>query len=246
MSHAPLARIIAHRGASGYAPENTLSAIRLAAEQGASCVEIDVSISIDDVPFVHHDDKLERCTNGSGLLCQHTAGQLDALTAGKGMPGFEQEPLPRLSDVIDLLKLNRLGLNLEIKPFTGLEQQTAEAICSALSVWPADLPLVLSSFNHAFLGITQDLSPEIARAPLVGAIPESWQSLMHQYAARNLHCSADSFSEDLAREVLSNGFGLYCYTVNDPKEALYLFNCGVHGIFTDFPDTMIEQLASLT
>lgn len=245
MSHTPLARIIAHRGASGYSPENTLSAIQLAADQGASCVEIDVSISIDNVPFVHHDDKLDRCTSGSGLLCEHSAEQLDKLSAGMGMAGFEREPLPRLTDVIELLVSNRLGLNLEIKPYPRLEQRTVEAICSALALWPQNLPLVLSSFNHSCLDIARELFPTIARAPLVGSIPDNWQTLMYEHEAQNLHCSASSFNEAKATQVLREGFGLYCYTVNDVETAEHLLACGVHGIFTDFPDIMHSRLTML-
>ncbi|MFK7994234.1 MAG: glycerophosphodiester phosphodiesterase family protein [Granulosicoccus sp.] len=236
MSHASLARIIAHRGASADAPENTLSALQLAANQGASCVEIDVSISADDVPFVHHDAQLQRCTNGHGLLCEHSAAQLDQLHAGKDMAGFENEPLPRLSAVIALLIQNKLGLNLEIKPQEGLEHRTVEAIGKELEAnWPATLPLVLSSFSHKSIEIAKDRMPNVARAPLVGAIPDDWETLMRRYDAQNLHCAEDSLTAEKAKPVIEAGFGLYCYTVNDAERAKTLLDWGVHGIFTDYP-----------
>ena len=239
MSHVPLAHIIAHRGASADAPENTLSALRLAAEQGASCVEIDVSISADGVAFVHHDDQLQRCTNGVGLLCEHTATQLDQLNAGKNMAGFENEPLPRLSAVIELLVAHNLGLNLEIKPYKGLEQQTVNAIRAEIeTTWPAELPLVLSSFSHTSIEMASISMPHVARAPLVGAVPDDWHSLMERYDAQNLHCAANLLTADKAREVTEAGYGLYCYTVNDSEKAKTLLSWGVHGIFTDYPGAM--------
>ena len=75
------------------------------------------------------------------------------------MPGFEQEPLPRLSAVLALLMRYNVGLNLEIKPFDALEQRTVDAICNELDgVWPHDLPLVVSSFNHKSIGMMRQTS----------------------------------------------------------------------------------------
>ena len=241
MAHATLAPVIAHRGASGEAPENTLSAIQLAAAQGASCVEIDVSISADAVPFVHHDHQLQRCTDGDGFLHEHTAQQLDRLTAGKLMPGFEQEPLPRLNAVLALLMRYRLGLNLEIKPYKGLEQRTVDAISNELDgFWPDDLPLVISSFSHDSIGMIKDRLPQVARAPLVGAVPDDIIELMRRYDAQNLHCAGDALTRDKANEVICAGYGLYCYTVNDPDTARKLWSWGVHGVFTDYPKTLLS------
>ena len=243
MPHAPLAAVIAHRGASGDAPENTLSALQLAVVHGARCVEIDASISADGVPFVHHDHQLKRCTDGDGLLCEHTAQQLDVLTAGKRMPGFEQEPLPRLSAVLALLMRYNVGLNLEIKPFAGLEQRTVDAICNELDgVWPNDLPLVVSSFNHDCIDMMKQRLPHVARAPLVGAVPDDVEDLMRRYDAQNLHCAEDVLTPDKAEQVISAGYGLYCYTVNDPDNARKLLSWGVHGVFTDFPKNLLSLL----
>jgi len=236
MSHAPLARIIAHRGASADAPENTLSALQLAVEQGATCVEIDVSISSDGVAFVHHDAQLQRCTTGEGLLCEHTAEELDQLSAGKDQPGFENEPLPRLSAVVALLIRLEVGLNLEIKSYNDLQKPTVDAICSELQkAWPAQLPLVLSCFDHSCLELARECMPTIARAPLVGAVPDDWAELMQHHDAHNLHCAENLLNEKAARQVTNAGYGLYCYTVNDARRARTLLSWGVHGIFTDYP-----------
>ncbi len=241
--HTRLANIVAHRGASADAPENTLGALQLAATQGARCVEIDVSISADGVPYVHHDHKLERCTNGHGLLCEHTAEQLDTLKASKNLTGFEQEPLPRLSAVIALLKKYELGLNLEIKPYQNLEQRTVDAICEELDgSWPDSLPLVISSFSHLSLEMMRAKHPSAARAPLVGAVPDDWHELMLRYDAQNLHCADKELTSEKAAAVVDAGFGLYCYTVNDIERARTLFQWGVHGVFTDHPGQMLQNL----
>ena len=239
-----MAPVIAHRGASGNAPENTLAALSLAADHGANCVEIDVSISADNVAFVHHDDSLDRCTSGRGLLCEHSAKQLDQLDASKTMPGFEGEPLPRLSAVIDLLKSRNIGLNLEIKPRVGLEEKTVEAVCQMVeSTWPSHLPLVFSSFSRPSLSMARKRLPNIARGLLVGAVPVDWESLIDRYDCRNLHCDGAQLTATQSKLISDTGIGLYCYTVNDTAKAQNLLDSGVHGVFTDFPQRLLRQLS---
>ena len=242
--NATLAKIIAHRGASGDAPENTLGALSLAAEHGASCVEIDVSISADNIPFVHHDDTLERCTSGSGLLSALNASELDKLTAGKGMAGYENEPLPRLSAVIELLVEHNLGLNLEIKPQTGLEERTCRAISSmVLSQWPERLPLVFSSFSELSLAYVRDMAPDIPRGLLVESIPANVEELVERYRCQNVHCHGKQLDRSAAVQIKSLDLGLYCYTVNSSNDAKTLFDFGVDGIFTDYPKRLLSELS---
>lgn len=238
-----LAPIIAHRGASGDAPENTLAALSLAADHGAVCVEIDVSISRDQVPFVHHDDTLGRCTNGSGLLCEHMAADLDQLSASAGMAGYEGEPLPRLSAVIDLLQARGLGLNLEIKPRKGLELPTVEAICRMIEErWPSHLPLVFSSFSKSSLAAAMHRLPEVPRGLLTGAIPVDWKSQMSELDCRNIHCDGTVLTPLQIRQLLEANAGIYCYTINEPARARTLLDSGVHGVFTDFPKRLAASL----
>ncbi len=238
-----LAKVIAHRGASGSAPENTLAAISLAHEGGAKCVELDASISSDNIPFVHHDDRLDRCTNGSGQLCAHDAATLDKLVADAGMSAYSGEPLPRLSAAIALLSNLQMGLNLEIKPSPGLEEQTALAICDAVrGSWPVDLPLVLSSFSKESLAAARDALPGAARALIVGAVPDDWHHQTQLLQCRNLHTSARLLEENQAKDIIDSGLGLYCFTVNEVDEARKLLAFGVNGVFSDYPAELIRAL----
>lgn len=217
--------------------------MNLAAEQGASCVEIDVSISADGVPFVHHDHKLDRCTTGTGLLCEHQAHELDQLDAGKAFPNFAFEPLPRLSALFELLKARGMGLNLEIKPREGLEERTVEAICKQIEdSWPSHLPLVISSFNWSCLAQAKERLPELARGLLVGGIPSNWQTLLATYGCQNIHCDANTLTPEQATELRQAGVGIYCYTVNELPQARHLLNCGAHGVFTDYPGLLLNSL----
>lgn len=240
-----LASVIAHRGASGEAPENTVAALSLAADQGAKCVEIDVSISSDHIPFVHHDDTLDRCTNGSGLLSEQSAESLDKLNANTGNEAYAHEPIPRLAAVINLLGQRNVGLNLEIKPQEGLEHDTVEAICKMIETsWPKDLPLVFSSFSQLSLELAHKRLSAVPRGLLVEALPDDWKQLIDRYECCNLHCDASHLTNEQANALLSQNLGVYCYTVNDVDRAKELLSWGVHGVFTDYPKLMLDSLTS--
>ncbi len=232
-----LPRIIAHRGESALAPENTLAAIRLAASGGATWIEVDVNTSSDDVPFLHHDDGLERCTNGSGYLIAHPAKDLNTLDAGRWKdPSFEGEPLPTLTDTIDCLQSNQLGLNLEIKPTAGWEVPTTQAICAVIKDhWPADLPLLLSSFSPEALATAKALLPDVPRGYLACAVPPDWQSKTEALECVSFHCSQELLTERLAADIKAAGLSLLCFTVNSAERADTLFSWGVDSVFTDIP-----------
>ena len=241
-----LAPVVAHRGASADAPENTIAAIRLAAEQGATAVEIDVSISADGVAYVHHDDTLERCTNGKGYLCAHTSTDLDALSAGvlfaDHAEEYANEPLPRLSDVLACIQEHNMALNLEIKPTPGLEEPTAEIVCRTVAAhWQAGKPILYSSFSREALKKAMQLQPETPRALIVCAIPENWPEQLATYECSNLHFAAPLANKQTVQAIRAEGYGLYCFTVNDNAEAAKLYELGVHGVFSDCPGQLLNK-----
>lgn len=237
-----LHRVVAHRGASADAPENSLSALKLAIDYGAASVEVDAMISSDGVPFLHHDDKLERCTNGTGYLCASNAATLDSLDASCGRSEFSGEALPRLESAAALLVKYGIGLNLEIKPTPGLEAETAAAVINCLKpVWPNELPLVLSSFSKDALIEAKALWPEAPRALITCAVPANWKEALSLLECTNLHLAAPLLTPDTAKQVKTAGYGLYCYTVNDVAEANSLFDMGVDGVFTDKPKLLLSR-----
>ncbi len=239
-----LSCVVAHRGASANAPENTLGALQLAIDHGAKSVEVDAMISSDGVAYLHHDDTLNRCTSGSGYLCAAAASELDELDASGRHTTFAGEPIPRLDRAIALLVNNGIGLNLEIKPTPGLETETATAAVNALrGVWPHTLPLVLSSFSKEALYTAKQLWPEAPRGLITCALPVNWQDELNALACTNLHMAAPLVAPESAQQIKSEGYGLYCYTVNDVEQAQQLIGMGVDGIFTDRPKALLEGLS---
>jgi len=240
---ARLAPVIAHRGASADAPENTVAAMLRAADDGVQAVEIDVNISADGVPYVHHDERLQRCTGHPGRLHEQPSRVLDALHAGAGMPGFEIEPLARLETLLGVVIGRRLALNLEIKAPPGRERVTTQAICDVLErCWPSDRTLVFSSFSATALQCAAERLPELPRALLVGRLPADWQQTLEHARAVNLHCAARHVDPTVAARVADQGHGLYCFTVNEPDRAIELLAGGVHGVFTDVPARLLAAI----
>lgn len=242
---ARLATVIAHRGASADACENSLAALHLAAVQGATCVEIDVQISRDGVPFLHHDERLGRIVEGDERLCELDARELSRrrLRDASGAPS--DATLPTLADALDVVLGCKLVLNLEIKPAHGLEARTVEAICSLLACcWPSAARIVLSSFDEGVLDAAKYWLPELPRALITDAVPDDWPARLAALDCRNLHIAEHSFDPRHAADVQSAGHGLYCYTVNEIPRARALLQAGVDGIFTDVPARMLPLVQS--
>jgi len=241
-----LPKITAHRGASGSAPENTLAAIRLAARQGAEWIEVDVNISSDGVPVLHHDDDIKRCSNGHGLVIEHTAEFLESLDSGSWFnAGFAGEKIATLDECLDLALELSLSINLEIKPSSGWEIPTTDQIAALLSS-RASLPkIVISSFSHIALQRAREKVPEIPRSSLFLVAPPDWQSFTSEIEASNIHLHSNSLLDATAVQSFHHqGLGVYCYTVDEIDEAKALFAIGVNGVFTNYPEKLLKQFGA--
>lgn len=238
-----LSQVVAHRGASGSAPENTRAAIELAARQGARWAEVDVTISADGVAVIHHDADLARCTNGSGLVIQKRLAELKQLDAGSWYAAeFSQERMLTLTELLVLANQLELGLNLEIKPTIGREPETVWAISQALQQVPFEQPLLFSSFSiHALQSARRHL-PHITRGLNVEAIPADWQHRLEEADCAGLHFGREFFDAQQVQAIRAAGYHCMVFTVNNPDEARSLFQAGVDAVFTDFPQRLLQHL----
>ena len=232
----PLPRWFAHRGGGSLAPENTLAGIRLAASLGYKAVEFDVMLSADGTPVLIHDETLERTTNGRGHVCATPDARLFALDAGQG------ERIPRFVDAVALcIKLGLLA-NVEIKPATGHDVATAEAVSRLTAdLWRgAAVQPLLSSFSLEALEVARDLAPGISRGVLFEKPPVDWHAQLHRLRAVSLHCDAGLLSDVVLAEARAHDVPVLCYTVNAPEQAKTLFGRGVSSLFTDRLDLFAE------
>ncbi|MEQ8665811.1 MAG: glycerophosphodiester phosphodiesterase family protein [Rhodospirillales bacterium] len=233
--------VIGHRGACGHAPENTLPSFRKAAELGVRWVELDVQLSADGVPFLLHDDRLERTTDGEGEARETIWSELAALDAGRWFDeAFTGTRLLRLDDAIGHLDTLGLGMNIELKSTPGRERDTAKAVCATLSKeWPASLPKpLLSSFSLECVAFAAECLPDCARAMLYDELPEDWRDQCAAVGAAAVHVWHESITPDQIRPVLDAGYPVRAFTVNQRTRAAELGDQGFAGIFCDFPERM--------
>ncbi len=232
--------VVAHRGASAAAPENTLAALRRAAAVGARWAECDVRVSADGVAVVLHDANLERTTDGRGPVAARTAAELAALDAGGWFDAaFAGEPLPTLAAVTAEASRLALGLNVEIKAEGGAAAaETAAAVAAVLTAWDGDL--VVSSFHAGALAALRAAARALRRGALcrrrVGAAEIA---AAHAVAAVSLHADRRAFDAATAGRIAAAGLWAVAYTVNAAAEADRLWRAGVPTLITDAPDLLL-------
>jgi len=216
---------IGHRGAMGYAPENTLLSIRKAIELGVDWVEIDIYL-VDEQLVVIHDDTLERTTNGMGSIFDYSFDQLREFDAGQG------EKIPLLQEVIDLT-IDQVGLNIEIKG-EGVVPLLIEVLSTLSSIQCERI--LISSFNMRELLQVKKLGEKFNMGVLTEGNLESSLQWGRRLCVYSIHCDVESISRAFVERVHRLGFKSYVYTVNDRKVINNIRLMGVDGVFSNYPD----------
>jgi glycerophosphoryl diester phosphodiesterase len=224
--------VIAHRGASGQRPENTLPAYELAVAQRADMIEIDLHRTRDGAIVITHDEELAGI-GGRGEIGDVTLAEVRALDAGQG------ERVPTLDEVLDGFG-PRIPFNLELKrgtqaDYPGLEQATLEAVNQR-----ALLPRMLfSSFFDPVLARLRTLSPEARIALLISRkFPQRAVERAKALGAEALNPEDSLVTADLIREAHDAGLAVYVFTVDEPAGLRRMLDLGVDGIFTNFPERL--------
>ncbi|MCY3624227.1 MAG: glycerophosphodiester phosphodiesterase family protein [Gammaproteobacteria bacterium] len=229
--------IIGHRGAAGLFPENTLAGFAGALELGVDGVELDVRMAGSEV-VVMHDERVDRTTNGTGRVGELSFAELRRLDAGGG------QPIPTLAEVLDLVP-KQVMVNIELKA-AGTALAVADIVGDLADAGQTtDSPsLLVSSFDHDELHRFREVCPGVPCAPLAGR----WSDRLGPVAA-----ALDAWSVNLSERAASDahvrtvrGWGRRClvFTVNDRDRARALAAMGVSGVFTDYPDRLLEDPVS--
>ena len=237
LRHAP--RIIAHRGMSTLAPENTLAAFRLCADHGVRWFEFDCDVLVDGTVVVVHDSTLDRTTDHTGGYRTLAAADLAGIDAGSWFaPEFAGEPLPTLPEVIALM--NELGLdaNLEIKSGNdgaAPSRLLLAGIARDLESLDPARELLVSSFNPVLLGEFHRAAPQWPVACLFEDrwYATMWRSIAELVDARAIHPALSGLTEKKVRRFRDAGYDVNVWTVNSVERAAELFEWGVTGVFTD-------------
>lgn len=238
-----MTKVIAHRGASSDAPENTLLAFRQAILLGADGIELDVQLTRDGELVVIHDETLDRTTTGAGRVYSYTFAELRTLDAGSWFSASPKpERIPHLREVLDLLVGSDLLLNVELKndvvPYEGIEAR----VCTLLRDYPSQ-QVIVSSFNHASLRKLKHIDPACNIGLLyVEGIVEPWL-YAHRHEAIALNPHYPNIVPELVAGCRAANIGLYAWTVNREEDMKRLLAAGIDGIMTDYPARLMALRA---
>lgn len=235
--------VYAHRGASGYAPENTMAAFRKAAELGSHGIECDVQMTKDGKLIICHDETLERTTDGKGFIKDLCYNEIRKLDAGSRFDkSFKNEKIPELSELLKLVSDKGMLLNIEIKSgivqYPGIEEKVIAEV-ENFGLLPK---VILSSFNHYSLKKCKEINPSVKTGILyMEGLFEPW-NYMKSLDCECAHPFYMALTAEISRELKRRGHIINVFTVNDPKTAEELAGMGVDGIITNYPDRILEVL----
>ena len=231
-------KIIGHRGASMYAPENSASSLKLASSMGIEWIETDVQITLDNKLVIFHDEKLERTSNGEGFLALKKFSELKKLDIGSWFSKeFEGERILSLVEFLDLIKKYEFSLQLEIKHMHGKEYEIVEEIVKQIEPYLDYFKgkLFVSSFSEKCLKLFSKKLPKIPLALALSFVPKFPDQIANEAGVDILHFG-DEFVDNSSLERLTKSKTEFAVaTVNDKKRALFLLRNGVQSILTDDP-----------
>jgi glycerophosphoryl diester phosphodiesterase len=237
--------VIAHRGASGHAPENTLAAFERAVELGAGFVETDLHLTRDAHFVAIHDLTLERTTNGTGPVREHTLAQLRDLEAGLWYDRkYMGERIPTIEEILAFARRHDIVIYLELKYEAAWGMH--HALVGALRDPQDAARTVVISFDPSTLASLRRLDATIMTGLLVEEKNAEVVKAAIDVGARQLCLRSTLVTRELVDEAHRSDLHVATWTVNDPEEMRNLMAAGVDGVMTDFPDRLRTVINSAT
>jgi glycerophosphoryl diester phosphodiesterase len=230
--------IYAHRGASAYAPENTLAAFKLALQQGADAIELDAKLSVDGEVVVFHDQTIDRTTNGTGKLAEKTLSELKALDAGAWYSmEFTGERIPTLDEVFEQVG-RRLFINVELTNYATPNDDLVQKVIELVRKHHLEEGVLFSSFHPVNLIKARRLLPGVPVGILAmeggpGALARSFVG--RWVAPAFVHPYLTDVTDRWIQRQHEAGRKVNVWTVNDPNDLRALLRWGADGIITDDP-----------
>jgi len=233
--------VIAHRGASGNAPENTLAAFRKAVALGATFIETDLQLSRDARFVAIHDPTVNRTTNGQGAVHDMTLADLRKLDAGSWFGSeFAGERIPTLEEIFEFSKKNDVVFYLEIKP--GAAWGGEHALVGALRE-SGEIPrAVVISFDAAIVLNLRKIEPTLMTGLLYDGQIENPLDKAVEIGARQVAVRGDLVTPALIAQAKKKDLQVVCWTVNHPAHMRMLAAAGVDGIMSDYPDRLVAAV----
>ena len=233
-----MTEIFAHRGASGYAPENTMDAFKLAVKQGAEGIEVDIQLSKDGIPVVIHDETIDRVTNGHGYVKDYTLEELKNFTIMKGKyQEYEHSKIPTLEEVLVYAKKENLTVNIELKTgiywYPEIEEKTVDLVKKTKM---EDL-VIYSSFNHYSIRKIKEIVSQAETAYLYSDVILQIDKYAKNEGVNGLHPAVYHVKmAHFLKEYLQSGLKVRVWTVNQESDMKMLIDSGITAIITNYPD----------
>jgi glycerophosphoryl diester phosphodiesterase len=233
--------VIAHRGASGHAPENTLAAFRKALAMGATFIETDLQLSRDARFVAIHDSTVERTTNGKGAVHDLTLAELRRLDAGAWFGSeFAGERIPTLEEILDFAKKHDVVFYLELKP--GGSWGGEHALIGALRESREIARTVIISFDASILAAIRKIEPTLMTGLLFDGQIEDPLGKAVEIGARQAVVRGDLVTPWMIGEARRRDLQVVCWTVNHSAHMRLLVTAGVDGIMSDYPDRLLAMM----
>ena len=237
--------VIAHRGASSSAPENTIAAFREAVDLGAHAIELDTMLSADGIPVVIHDHTLDRTTTGSGLVSRLPLQELTRLDAGSWFSeSFSGEKIPSLQFVLDEFS-DQLMINIELKNYHSPKDNLPETVIKMVHRKKKWDSILFSSFLPGNIRKVKAANPGAKVALLCAEGLSGWftRSAFYRHLSPEIiHPAAVDASQEYIKRQHQKGRRVHAWTVNNPMLAEKLFRSQIDGIFTDDPASMMTLI----
>ena len=231
--------VIAHRGASSYAPENTLAAFDLAIQMGVSHIELDVHSTSDGHVVVIHDETVNRTTNGSGPVTSHALAALQALDAGSWFGGrFAGQRIPTFEEVLERYQ-GRAHLHTEIKGRSAdLSQLTVDLVRKRGMAGQ----VTITSFQRTRLEEARDHAPELPRGWLVTEVSDATIAQARALGLSQLCPIARAVTPELVHRLHVEGFVVRAWGVATEDQMRQVVQAGADGMTVNFPDRLLAYL----
>ncbi|MPW26630.1 glycerophosphodiester phosphodiesterase [Alkalibaculum sp. M08DMB] len=234
--------IYAHRGASGYSPENTISSFHKGIELGANGIELDVHLSKDGEIIVCHDGKVNRTTNGRGYIRELNLKQLKKLDAGSWFSKkYKGEKLPTLKEVFEVFNKEKMLINIEIKNIPFIYPDIEKKVIELVESFNAVNRVTISSFNHYSLLEIKKINPKIKTGALyMAGLIRPWKYAQDiGVDAINTYMYNIIAMPSLVKQSIDNGIEVNAFTVNELIHIKKILETNLTGIITDFPDRVV-------
>src|SRR5882757_7626868 len=235
--------VIAHRGASGHAPENTLAAFKKAVSLGATFIETDLQLTRDTRLVAIHDETVNRTTNGKGAVHDMTLAEIRRLDAGSWFGSeFAGERLPTLDEILEFAKKHDVVFYLELKPAGSWGGE--HALISSLRESGQIARTIVISFDASILAAVRKIEPTLMTALLYDGQIEKPLERALEIGARQLAVRGDLVTPWLLTAARKKDLQVVCWTINHSAHMRLLIDAGVEGIMSDYPDRLVAAQKS--